>query len=417
MTVHGRPSRGNIIAAYWDAWEEQVYRRFSATTQALDEGEPMLLVDHGPVPEVPETSSDVPPWKGRVDGALVDAATAGDPRELARWLLRGEVPTVFFGTYLFGCGLSTVAFDFSEIGRIAAEHLVDDCGCRSFVHVGAIMAMRVSMRELFFRQSLAERGHESHAIEMALLQGEASAYPKPHPESPQLEALLRSLPRPIGVLAINDIYARYVVKTCARLGLAVPTDVAVVGVGNSLAAHVHRPRLTSIQPDYNMLGVAGVQLLRRLMASDTSSPQTVLVGGSRLMARESTVGAGEARGAVTVDAALDVIRSHACTGLTVIQLAEALDVSRRSLELLFRAELGTSPLDEIQRVRFGDASRQLKVTALPVATIAERVGFSDVAAFSRFFRRMSGDWPAAHRRGPADTSGAPASGRRRRNVS
>ena len=62
MTRRARSPRGHTIAAYWDAWEEQVYRRFSATTRALEDGDPMLLVDHGPVPEVPETAADVPPW-------------------------------------------------------------------------------------------------------------------------------------------------------------------------------------------------------------------------------------------------------------------------------------------------------------------------------------------------------------------
>jgi len=35
---------------------------------------------------------------------------------------------------------------------------------------------------------------------------------------------------------------------CQRLGLRVPADVAVLGVDNSLEAHVHRPPLSSIRP-------------------------------------------------------------------------------------------------------------------------------------------------------------------------
>jgi AraC-like DNA-binding protein len=78
------------------------------------------------------------------------------------------------------------------------------------------------------------------------------------------------------------------------------------------------------------------------------------------------------------------------------EVAAQLHVSTRTLKRRL-AELGTSYsslLDEERRAR---ASALLRTTALTTEEIAERVGYSDVANFSRAFRRWTGRSPGRFR--------------------
>jgi len=62
-----------------------------------------------------------------------------------------------------------------------------------------------------------------------------------------LFAWLESLPKPVGILAANDVRARHVLEACRRFDLCVPDDVAVMGVDNDeLICELAAPPLTSI---------------------------------------------------------------------------------------------------------------------------------------------------------------------------
>ena len=43
---------------------------------------------------------------------------------------------------------------------------------------------------------------------------------------------MASLPKPIGVMACNDIRGQQVLNLCRRVDLAVPEEVAIIGVDN-----------------------------------------------------------------------------------------------------------------------------------------------------------------------------------------
>lgn len=389
-----------VIATYSDSWFELTYRTFAGVIDALPQRSPPVLVDHGPLPLAPETSADAPPWRGRADGALVYGSTTGDVAAFAAWLRRGEVPTVGMLSEFIDSGIPTVCVDYRELGRIAAEHLAIDCGCRSFLHVGTAARMSTIRREEGFRDALAALGHESHAcrVEWVSLSEERTFRPL---DDPRFDALLRSLPRPIGLFAQVDKLAAAAVARCDRLGLRVPQDVAVLGVDNTMLSHTHTPSLSSIRVCQTEVGAAALRLLTGLMRGDEDPRQPTLIGGSEIYPRMSTVGTRERRPVLIVDVAMEQIKKTACTGLTVERLAETLDVSRRRLEELFRSERGCSPNEEIQRVRFETAAMLLRFTTHSVTKIAQTTGFTSPPAFFKFFQRMIGMTPLEHRSGVA----------------
>jgi transcriptional regulator GlxA family with amidase domain len=77
-------------------------------------------------------------------------------------------------------------------------------------------------------------------------------------------------------------------------------------------------------------------------------------------------------------------------GLTLDKVAWRSGLSAQHLERCFRAEMGMTVFDYLRHVRIEQAKLLLMDTALAVGVIAERVGFSSHALFSRNFRRAAG---------------------------
>ncbi|MBZ0130491.1 MAG: GlxA family transcriptional regulator [Rhodobacteraceae bacterium] len=84
------------------------------------------------------------------------------------------------------------------------------------------------------------------------------------------------------------------------------------------------------------------------------------------------------------------------------EIARAVGLSRRGLELLFQKELGRSPGAFFLGLRLQEARRMVLDTALPAQEIALRTGFTSQSVFARAFRREFGmsasDLRRLHRR-------------------
>jgi AraC-like DNA-binding protein len=78
-------------------------------------------------------------------------------------------------------------------------------------------------------------------------------------------------------------------------------------------------------------------------------------------------------------------------------VSRSLGISGRSLQRALR-ELGTSFREELYRARAELAKKLLLETDHKIAAIGERVGFSTESNFITFFRRATGESPAAWRR-------------------
>ena len=92
------------------------------------------------------------------------------------------------------------------------------------------------------------------------------------------------------------------------------------------------------------------------------------------------------------------LRSHLEEPLTVATMARVVGASPRTLARRLHAELGTTPLGLLQRLRMERALHLLETTDRPVERIAEDVGYADPSAFRRIFQRELGESPGAVRR-------------------
>jgi transcriptional regulator GlxA family with amidase domain len=99
-----------------------------------------------------------------------------------------------------------------------------------------------------------------------------------------------------------------------------------------------------------------------------------------------------------VAAAIRLMEGHLDSPLTTAAIARRLDLSARSLELLFKQALGMGPGTYYLRLRLQAARRLLLDTRLSMQVIAVRSGFGSHSAFSRTFRRHYALSPTAYRR-------------------
>jgi AraC-like DNA-binding protein len=85
---------------------------------------------------------------------------------------------------------------------------------------------------------------------------------------------------------------------------------------------------------------------------------------------------------------------------TVADLAEAANVSRSVLDDRFRQVLGRSPIRYLTEWRMHLAQDLLATTSLGVVAVARRVGYESEEAFSRAFKRSTGESPGRWRNRP-----------------
>ena len=91
------------------------------------------------------------------------------------------------------------------------------------------------------------------------------------------------------------------------------------------------------------------------------------------------------------------IAASAAERLTVAALLDELGVSRRTLELRFRAETGTTPGRALADERLRRARELLRTTSMTQEAVAAACGFCDASHMGHLFRDRFGAPPSAFR--------------------
>src|SRR3954465_9667861 len=98
-----------------------------------------------------------------------------------------------------------------------------------------------------------------------------------------------SLPRPCAVLGANDRYAWHVIDGCRENAIAVPEEIAVLGVDNdSLLTEMVRPTLSSIDLGAERIGFEAAKLLAQLMRRGNLRQAPVEIAPFGVVTRHST---------------------------------------------------------------------------------------------------------------------------------
>ncbi len=249
------------------------------------------------------------------------------------------------------------------------------------------------LREVAYRRRLAELGHECN-VYVPRRRGRALTWEQ---EQDDVARWLDSLPKPVAVLACNDIRGLQVLDACRRIDLAVPERVAVLGVDNDVVlCALADPPLSSIDQDLERIGYEAAALLDRLMAGEAPPEKPVLVAPQAVVTRLSTDVV--AYDDPTVALALRLIRQHACEHIGIDFLAAHTGVSRRVLQRRFKTMTGRTLQEQILDVQLDRIKQMLAETDLKLDSIARKSGFNYIGYMCLFFKQRTGMTPGEYRR-------------------
>jgi LacI family transcriptional regulator len=331
-----------------------------------------------------------------------DAALVGATRK-ARWmktLIASKVPLVSASGDWSGGTVPSICFSGRGIVRSAFEYLAR-LAPASLAHIEFVFDGNplAEGRQRVFREMADERGmravkHQIFASGDWADSALARRSPLPADAAARLEDFLRDLPRPAGIWCNDDMLAMRVCEAAEGLGLRIPADFAVLGVGDLRGAASCRPPLSTIPLPAEILGYRAFEALDRCLWGETRVPEQLSIGPPPVIERESTV---DLRGLDPVSKALSLISEGAASGMTAREVAAAVRVSPQTLHARFVERIGRTPGEEIRRVRLANAKCLLADPRLSISEVAQRCGFEQQSKFSNFFRRETGMSPRGFR--------------------
>ena len=285
-----------------------------------------------------------------------------------------------------------VGVDNLELGQAVASHFIDN-GFSNFAVFDVATEIYFEERRDGFRRFVEARGGTCHTYHA----GPGGEHPTDW-ERHQAAAAdwVISLPKPVGILACTDQLGFWLLDACRRAGIAVPEEVAVVGVENDeTLCQMATPRLSSVAFDGDRIGYQAAALLDRLMGGAPPPSEPLVVPPRGIVTRQSSDIVAIADREVA--AALRIIREHACHGLAVSEVVDQIGISRTALERRMKAAIGRTPGEEIVRVRFARVKALLMETDLTLAAIADRCGIEHPQYMAEAFKKQFGMTPGVFR--------------------
>jgi LacI family transcriptional regulator, galactose operon repressor len=331
-------------------------------------------------------------WKG--DGII----TRVENRNMANVIRRLGVPAVYLREVPAALKIPSVLTDNAAVSRMAFEHL-QERNFRHFAFCGYNGADYSDERRDSFVQCATKAGLLCHVFAGKKL-ARAASTAKYEEEGMRDEGdvanWIRELPKPVGLMACNDMRGQQILNACRAVDVTVPDEVAVIGVDNEeVLCDLSDPPLSSVMPQAERIGYKAAALLDGMMNGKKLLPHRYFIEPKGVVTRHSTeVLAIEDRQIAT---AARFIREHTSNGIDVGDVVRLLGWSRSTLERRYQKMTGHSPKHDILRFRLNRAKQLLAETEFSLADIAAKIGFTHTEHFSRIFKKKVGLTPAQFR--------------------
>lgn len=278
----------------------------------------------------------------------------------------------------------TVTSDDRRIGTIAAEYFLH----RGFTNFSLFSG---TIRGESFRRRIENNGYQ------------VSPLPQLYPnitarKMAAFRNFLRVLPHPCAVFCENDWEALRVVNTALELGIRVPEEISVLGVGNDdLLCYSSRISLSSIETRLYERGFRLAEALDRLMSGGESGSYLEIEPSSMVIERRST-GFYAIRDSRLLEM-IQWLQKKASTSVQIADLAKSFHLSESVIYRKFIANLGISPKQVLLNMRMNIARRLLLDTDEKITAIAADAGFPTPTAFFATFQKIHSCTPQTWRKG------------------
>lgn len=302
------------------------------------------------------------------------------PAVIASTIMDAEVPTK-----------PTILTNSRTIGKMGADYFIQK-GFKNLAFCGLKKMLWSEHRQNYFEDTARKAGLEIFKY----------SFTYPHRESSRDAKLdliakwIRRLPKPVGIMSCNDLCGKFIVDSCRRNSIAVPQEVAVLGVDNDdILCDLTYPSLSSIELNTERGGFDAAALLDKIMKGVEVDTKTIVIEPVRVQERQST-------GIIAVDDrivsdVLSFIKNNAQRPLQVVDILNEFGISRRSLYAKFNDSIGTGVYEQIRKIRVEKICNMLIETNKSIKEIAFELGFHSVDHIARFFRKEKGITPTQYR--------------------
>ena len=278
---------------------------------------------------------------------------------------------------------------------LAAEHLIE-CQLKHFAFFAYGNVWWGKLRGKFFLEALAQHKFSPH-IFPGHLAGPWSIYPHWEAEYDQmLPQWLTQLPKPVGLWAVNDFAATRIIEACEHARIAIPEEIALLGTTNdTLLCNLLTPPLSSVDLNSFQAGYSAAKILDAKMRQKEIPQTPVLIPPLGVVKRQST------DMTVVTDSdvaeALRYIRSNGGEGISVVEVANHVNLSQSTLERRFREHIKRTPEKEILRIRIKRIQTLLLESDFPLREICRKTGFATPEYMIQVFRCETGLTPKEYR--------------------
>lgn len=206
----------------------------------------------------------------RVDGVIVGGIPMED--SFVRAVARCGLPVVFIGRYLETTHLNMVAPNNLEGGRLGAEHLLR-LGHRSL----AVISGPLQINTFRDRYHGVEKAVQEAGVQAQVVLVEAHAFDEAAGYAAMRRLLKEPSVLPTAIFGLTDWQALGVMRALCEEGLAIPTDVSVVGFSDTALAAVSDPPLTTVKVSSESAGALAARLVLGLLAGEVEGPVNTIL--------------------------------------------------------------------------------------------------------------------------------------------
>jgi LacI family transcriptional regulator len=338
------------------------------------------------------TKEKVIPWGWEGDGIL---AWLGLGDDLTRFVVEAKLPTVDFSYRRPELPFPRVLCDHAASAQLVTDYFLTR-GFAHFMFYSAQDNWAFEEDGNAFIAALKKAGRECTWIRWHKSPAFTTGHLQWRDKRRWLAAQLKSAPKPLALFAATDDHALEVVEVCETSGLAVPEQVSVIGLDNSLpAVDAMRTPISSVDPNFTALGYRGAELLDQLMHGKRPPPEPIRIPPAGLIARKSSDllainHSGLAR-------SLQFLWANSHKPIGVGDLAKVAAMSRSGLHKAFLDHIGRSPGKELQRIRIEKAKKLLMQSGMKIEEVAEKSGYRQANSFWVAFKQSTGLSPGQYK--------------------
>lgn len=287
--------------------------------------------------------------------------------------------------------IPNITGDYIGTGRMAADLYLHK-GFRNFAYFGYKNVCWSDERCTGFRQRIEEAGLGDNFY----LYDKQEIDNLWYYEAAPLEKWLRSLPKPVAVMACDDNQGNALIEACNSAGVKIPSEVSVIGVDNDeVVCTLSNPTLSSISVDIEQGGFETARMTVRMLQDPFYKGSDITLRPKRIVHRVST--SAYATTDKEVLTALQFIRQNLGKKISVEDVLEQVPLSRRILEVRFKKVIGYSIYQYISQQRISRFAELLLETNDSIQEIAYKLGEDDAKAICRRFKELKGCTPSEWR--------------------